>query len=198
MARIYTRTGDKGETGLVGGGRVPKDSLRVQAYGNIDELNSVLGIARAFLKDKELDSLIEELQKDLFLAGADLASPTQSERAVPRITKEKITEMERTIDKLEEGLPHLKFFILPGGGQAGAILHFARTVARRAERSIVTLSKSEKINDQMISYINRLSDLLFVMARLANYRENTLEVEWHPASDLWYLRKTLFSGSTES
>ena len=180
MARIYTRTGDKGETGLVGGGRVPKDSLRVQAYGNIDELNSVLGIARAFLKDKELDSLIEELQKDLFLAGADLASPTQSERAVPRITKEKITEMERTIDKLEEGLPHLKFFILPGGGQAGAILHFARTVARRAERSIVTLSKSEKINDQMISYINRLSDLLFVMARLANYRENTLEVEWHP------------------
>lgn len=178
MARIYTRTGDKGETGLVGGGRVSKDSLRVVAYGNVDELNSVLGLARAFLKDRDLDSLLEELQKDLFVAGADLASAVQNDE-VPRITREKIIAMEKTIDRLQEDLPPLKAFILPGGGQAGAIIHFARTVARRAERSIVTLGKTEKIDDQMIPYINRLSDLLFVVARVANHRENKHEVEWH-------------------
>jgi cob(I)alamin adenosyltransferase len=179
LARIYTRTGDKGETGLVDGSRVPKDSLRVEAYGDIDELNSVLGLARAFLKDRELDSLLEELQKELFIAGADLASITQSEREAPRITREKVITMEKTIDRLQEDLPPLKAFILPSGGQAGAILHLARTVCRRAERNIVKLSKTEKINDQMIPYINRLSDLLFIVARVANHRENTHEVEWH-------------------
>lgn len=179
MARIYTRTGDKGETGLVGGARVAKDSLRVEAYGNVDELNSVLGLARAFLKDKQLDALLEELQKDLFVAGADLASVGGGVREVPRITQDRITELERTIDKFEEELVPLKVFILPSGGPAGSILHYARTVARRAERRIVTLSKEEKVNDQMIPYINRLSDLLFVMARVANHRENKREVEWH-------------------
>ncbi len=180
MARIYTRTGDKGDTGLFGGVRIPKDALRVEAYGNIDELNSVLGLARAFLKDKELDALLGELQKDLFVAGADLASANEGGREVPRIGKEKIVEMEKMMDKFEEELPPLKAFILPGGGQAGSILHFARTVARRAERRIVTLSKAEKINDQMIPYINRLSDLLFVVARVASRREGKSEVEWHP------------------
>jgi cob(I)alamin adenosyltransferase len=181
LARIYTRTGDKGETGLVGGGRVPKDSLRVQAYGNVDELNSVLGLARSFLSDKELDTILESLQQDLFVAGAELASTGSAER-VPRITKEKITELERTIDKLQEELPRLKVFILPGGGQAGSILHFSRTVARRAERSIVTLGKAEKVGDQMVPYINRLSDLLFVLARVANHREGKLEVQWHSST----------------
>jgi len=180
LARIYTRTGDKGETGLAGGARVTKDSLRVEAYGNVDELNSVLGLARAFLKDKELDALLGELQKDLFVAGADLASPGEGGREVPRISKDRIAEMERTIDKFEEELAPLKAFILPGGGQAGSILHYARTVARRAERRIVTLSKAEKINDQIMPYINRLSDLLFVVARVANHREKKGEVEWHP------------------
>jgi len=178
LARIYTRTGDKGETGLVGGRRVPKDSLRVQAYGHVDELNSILGLARSFLDDKELDTILEGLQQDLFVAGADLASAEPAEK-IPRITKERITELERTIDILQEALPPLKVFILPGGGQAGSILHFSRTVARRAERSIVTLSKVEKISDQMVPYINRLSDLLFVLARIANYREGKREVEWH-------------------
>lgn len=182
MARIYTRTGDKGETGLVGGTRVPKDSLRVNAYGNVDELNSVLGLARAFLNDGELDSILDSLQQDLFVAGADLASSTESTHKVPRISKERIVELERLIDKLQEELQPLKAFILPGGGQAASVLHFSRTVARRAERSIVTLSRSEKISEQMVPYINRLSDLLFVLARIANHREGKPDVEWHPST----------------
>lgn len=180
MARIYTGTGDKGETGLVGGTRVSKDSLRVDAYGSVDELNSVLGIARAFLKDRELDDLLAELQKDLFVVGADLASTSDhQQRDVPRITAEKIASMEQTIDRFEAELSPLKAFILPGGGVAGSILHNARTVARRAERRVVTLSKAESINERMVPYMNRLSDLLFVMARVANHRENKGDIEWH-------------------
>jgi cob(I)alamin adenosyltransferase len=179
LARIYTRTGDKGETGLVGGARVPKDSVRVEAYGNVDELNSTLGIVRAFLKDRELDSLLAELQSDLFTVGADLASTSNAQRNLPRISKEKIASMERTIDKFEAELHPLKSFILPGGGIVGSLLHNARTVARRAERRIVTLSKMETISEDMVPYMNRLSDLLFVMARVANHRENKGETEWH-------------------
>jgi cob(I)alamin adenosyltransferase len=166
---------------LVGGKRVAKDSLRVNAYGCVDEVNSVLGIARSHLKDKELDALLAELQADLFVVGADLASVAGNEqRNLPHISGEKVTGLERVIDQYEAELSPLKSFILPGGGTAGAILHNARTVARRAERSIVTLSKAEKINDQMLPYMNRLSDLLFVLARLANHREHKGDVEWHP------------------
>jgi cob(I)alamin adenosyltransferase len=179
-ARIYTRTGDKGETGLVGGTRISKGSPRVEAYGNVDELNSVLGLARAFLKDKEIDLILEEVQRDLFVAGADLASSGGATREVPRISKERVAEMEKTIDKFEGELVPLRAFILPGGGAAGSLLHYARTVARRAERRIVTLSKTEKVNEQVIPYMNRLSDLLFVVARVANHRENKAEIEWHP------------------
>jgi cob(I)alamin adenosyltransferase len=181
LARIYTRTGDKGETGLVGGARVSKDSLRVDAYGSVDELNSVLGVVRAFLNDKELDELLAGLQRDLFVVGADLAStPEAQQRSLPRISKEGIVEMERAIDRFETELAPLKAFILPGGGVAGSLLHNARTVSRRAERRIVTLSKREPINEQMVPYMNRLSDLLFVLARVANRRENKAETEWHP------------------
>ena len=180
MARIYTRTGDKGETGLVGGARVPKDSLRVDAYGNVDELNSALGIVRAFLNDGELDNLLAELQRDLFVVGADLASTPEAQlRNIPRISSEKITAMERTIDMFEAQLPPLKAFILPGGGVAGSLLHNARTIARRAERRIVTLSKTEPINEELVPYMNRYSDLLFVVARVANHREKKAETEWH-------------------
>lgn len=178
MARIYTRTGDKGETGLVGGTRILKDSIRVDAYGSMDELNSVLGLAKSFVTDTELDSLLRELQNDLFIAGSDLAS-VKSDQNVPRITSERILELERIIDKYEEELPPLKVFILPGGTNAGAALHFARSVARRAERRIITLGRTDKINDQLIPYINRLSDLLFVLARVINYRQRTVEVQWH-------------------
>jgi len=181
MAKIYTRTGDKGETGLVGGGRISKDSLRVEAYGNVDELNSVLGIVRAVQNDHELDTLLAKLQSDLFIAGSDLASVSGDEqRGLPRISKEKVVEMEKTIDKYDAELPPLKSFILPGGGLTGSILHNARTIARRAERNIVSLSKTTTINDQMIPYMNRLSDLLFILARVVNRRENKVDVEWHP------------------
>lgn len=178
MVKIYTRTGDKGETGLVGGTRVPKDSIRVEAYGTVDEINAALGLARSALTDHEIGLVLEELQKDLFVAGADLAGDKKG-REVPRITRERVFELERIIDRFEGELPSLHAFILPGGGRAGASLHFVRVVARRAERRIVTLSRKEDINDQLISYINRLSDLLFVLARVVNHREKQTEVEWH-------------------
>lgn len=179
MARIYTRTGDKGETGLVGGNRTSKSSLRVQAYGDIDELNSVLGLARTFSKDEEIGSLLERLQRDLFIVGADLASPKPEDHVTPRVTEDMTVTLEKNIDTFQQELRPLKAFILPGGAETGALLHFARTVARRAERSIVALSKTESLNENLIPYINRLSDLLFVMARLANHREGRNEAEWH-------------------
>lgn len=179
MARIYTRTGDKGETGLVGGKRISKDSLRVRAYGNVDELNSVLGLARAFSKDQEISSLLGGLQQGLFTVGADLASPTDNHQ-VPRITQDMIVSLERAIDKFQVELPPLTAFIIPSGGEQGALLHFARSVSRRAERSIVALSKTENVSENVGPYVNRLSDLLFVMARLVNHRSGQTEVEWHP------------------
>ena len=178
MARIYTRTGDKGETGLVGGKRTSKSSLRIQAFGDIDELNSVVGLAGTFSKDKQVSSLLERLQRDLFIVGADLASPTE-DRATPRVTEDMTITLEKNIDAFQQELRPLKAFILPGGAETGAILHFARTVARRAERSMVALSETEAINENLIPYMNRLSDLLFVMARLANRREGRSELEWH-------------------
>jgi len=178
VARIYTRTGDKGETGLFGGGRVPKDSVRVEAYGSVDELNSVLGVVRSFVMDKELDSILHEVQNDLFVVGGDLAT-IKKDQKITRITAERVLELEAIIDKYEGELPPLKSFILPSGGAAGASLHFARAVTRRAERQIVRLARSEEISDQLIPYINRLSDLLFVLARIANRRDGKSEVEWH-------------------
>jgi cob(I)alamin adenosyltransferase len=177
-ARIYTRSGDKGETSLADGARVPKDSIRVEAYGSVDELNSVLGLARSFLNDNELDSLIQELQADLLVVGADLASIQDDSRTV-RISGERVQELEKIIDKYQDQLPPLKVFILPTGSSASAAIHFARSVSRRAERRIVTLSKTEPINPQMIPYINRLADLLFVLARVVNQRAEKPETEWH-------------------
>jgi cob(I)alamin adenosyltransferase len=179
LARIYTRTGDKGETGLTGGARVSKDARRVRAYGDIDELNSVLGLARAGSKDEEIASTLEMVQRDLFTVGADLASPKQEGHDVPRIGKDMVMRLERTIDTFQERLPILKVFILPGGGETAALLHFARSVARRAERNIVALSETEPISEDMVPYVNRLSDLLFVMARFSNQLEGRKETEWH-------------------
>ncbi len=179
MAKIYTRTGDKGETGLFSSVRISKDSPRVRAYGDIDELNSVLGLVRVSSKNEEIDSVLERLQKELFAAGADLASPTDESHDVPRISEEMVAGLEKTIDMLQERLPTLNVFILPGGGETGARLHFARAVARRAERNIVALSKIEKVNESLIPYFNRLSDLLFVMARSVNHHEGLGEDEWH-------------------
>jgi cob(I)alamin adenosyltransferase len=168
ITKVYTRTGDGGETGLVDGSRVSKGSLRVEAYGEIDELNSWLGLVRGQLQDAELDAVLGIIQNDLFIVGADLASPLSV--SLPRIEQSFIDALEEWADSYLEELPPLKEFILPGGAPAGALLHLARTVARRAERQIVRLAAIEEINPLTIGYVNRLSDLLFVLARLVNQR----------------------------
>lgn len=179
--KIYTKTGDKGETSLFGGKRVWKDDLRIQAYGTTDELNAVLGIAVAELSDVELKDVISGIQNDLFTVGSDLASPIEKENknfVIPRIDSQFITRLELSIDKFDSQLPALKNFILPGGSKVSAILHHARTVCRRAEREVVALSRIEGINDQIEVYLNRLSDLLFVLARFENFSSKHPDIEW--------------------
>lgn len=173
ITRVYTKTGDAGETSLVDGSRVSKAHERVAAYGDVDELNSLLGLARVGLADAQLDEALGKIQNELFIVGADLASPLTIQ--VPRVDETHIAELEQLIDSLLEELEPLREFILPGGTQLGASLHLARTVARRAERSIVTLAAREEINEQALIYLNRLSDLLFVMARVANQRAGVRE-----------------------
>ena len=173
ITRVYTKTGDAGETSLVDGSRVSKNDLRVAAYGDVDELNSLLGLARVGLQDQQLDNELGKIQNELFIVGADLASPLTIQ--VPRVDESHITEMEQLIDSLLEELEPLREFILPGGTQLGATLHLARCVARRAERCIVALLNEAEINPHSLTYLNRLSDLLFVMARVANHRADVKE-----------------------
>ena len=173
ITKVYTRTGDAGKTSLVSGDRVSKADLRVSAYGDVDELNSVLGVARTFPLDPELNDLLGRLQNELFTVGADLATPAGT--PVPRVSLEMVTELEQIIDQYLAELEPLKEFILPGGSQAGAMLHLARTVARRAERVVVALADREEITAAALQYLNRLSDLLFVLARAANKRAGTTE-----------------------
>lgn len=173
ITKVYTKTGDAGETSLVGGARVSKASLRVTAFGDVDEVNSLLGVARTFLADQEMTAELGKIQNELFILGADLASPMD----VPlrRVDETLIHELEQLIDRLLEELEPLQEFILPGGSQAGALLHLARTVARRAERSVVLLAEQEPINSQALIYLNRLSDFLFVAARVVNRRAGVTE-----------------------
>jgi cob(I)alamin adenosyltransferase len=173
ITRVYTRTGDTGETSLVDGSRVSKDDLRVTAYGEVDELNSVLGLARAWAEDEQVASILEEMQNDLFIVGADLATPHGTE--VPRVIQEMVDHQEQLIDELLEELEPLREFILPGGTLAGSALHLARAVARRAERGVVTLAYREELNANCLRYLNRVSDLLFVLARIANHRSGITE-----------------------
>lgn len=173
ITRVYTKTGDAGETSLVDGSRVSKADLRVAAYGDADELNSLLGLARVNLADQQLDDALGKIQNELFIIGADLASPLTIQ--VPRADEIHVTEMEQLIDSLLEELEPLREFILPGGTQFGATLHLARCVARRAERVVVALAAKEEINEHALKYLNRLSDLLFVMARAANARAGVKE-----------------------
>jgi cob(I)alamin adenosyltransferase len=171
LSRIYTKTGDRGDTGLGDGSRVPKDSARVAAYGEVDELNAVLGLFAAYCPDYPESALLQTVQNDLFDVGADLCvPPTQGEEPgkMLRVAAEQTERLEKAIDRLNEHLEPLRSFVLPGGSHAAAWLHLARTVCRRAERSVVTLMRSETVNAQVLVYLNRLSDLLFVLSRAAN------------------------------
>lgn len=173
ISKVYTRTGDTGETSLVGGERVSKSSPRVEAFGEVDELNSIIGFARSYISDEEVDSVLRQAQNDLFTVGGDLASPSGVE--VPRIDESHIKALESDSDKFLASLEPLREFILPGGSQAGAALHIARTVARRAERRVVSLAETEEINEMVKVYLNRLSDLLFILSRVVNMREGVAE-----------------------
>jgi len=173
ITKVYTKTGDKGLTSLVGGERVSKASLRVDSYGDVDELNAVLGIIRSHGVDDEINSLLINIQNDLFIMGADLASPPNIE--VPRVSSESVRNLENWIDRFLEELDPLKEFILPSGNPGGSYLHFARTVSRRAERKVVKLMEEEDIGENVLIYLNRLSDLLFVMARVENQRGDFTE-----------------------
>jgi cob(I)alamin adenosyltransferase len=178
--KIYTKTGDLGETSLLGGTRVPKDHLRVAAYGDVDETNAALGAVRA-LAEASLEALLLSIQKDLFAIGAQLADPTHkvaSKRAKAAVTAAHVRRLEKAIDSREEKLPPLRSFVLPGGTPAAALLHQARTVCRRAERSVVTLAREADVDPRIIVYLNRLSDLLFVLARFENCRAGLAEDRW--------------------
>jgi cob(I)alamin adenosyltransferase len=175
MPKIYTRTGDDGDTGLFGGGRVPKDHPRVEAYGTLDELNSVLGLLAAHLEG-ELAEIVRGVQRTLFDIGAELATPEAGR--VPALGAEATAALERYIDRWEGELDPLKTFILPGGTRLAAICHLARSITRRAERRVVTLARTDPINPEILRYLNRLSDLLFVMARLLNRRAGAPDVPW--------------------
>ncbi len=187
--KIYTKSGDKGETSLFRGGRIRKDSLRVNSYGTVDELNSWIGWVRNLDPNEFVDTLLERIQNNLFMIGSDLATPqseVKKEDSVMRLPEGSETFMEEAIDKMEEELDPLRNFILPGGSRMSSALHYARTIARRAERSIVSLIDSDEqedtsyeiVNPAILKYINRLSDLFFVMARYENKIEGTSDVEW--------------------
>ena len=182
MTSIYTKTGDGGDTGLFGGGRVGKEDLRVDAYGQVDELNACLGVARAEGLGA-MDALAGTIQDQLFTLGAVLATPagSKAQASIPKVKPEWATDMERAIDGFDKELPALKSFILPAGTKAAAALHLARTVCRRAERRVVPLFRAGKVGDDVIVYLNRLSDLLFTMARVANFRASVQDVPWTPA-----------------
>ncbi len=185
--KIYTRTGDDGDTGLFGGDRVPKSDARVRAYGTVDEANAALGVARAALRrsatvDEALDGELGALQSALFDLGADLAAPLEARarRVVTAIDEEDVTALEGRIDVLDAELEPLTSFVLPGGEEAAAALHLARAVVRRAERDTVELAATAAINPHALRYLNRLSDLLFTLARVVNARAGRPDVPWRP------------------
>jgi cob(I)alamin adenosyltransferase len=182
MAKIYTRVGDGGETALFGGGRVRKDDSRVEALGSVDELNAAIGVVRMELlrggAQPGLDGLLSRIQHRLFDFGAELATPEPGSHAMCRIRDRHVAELEAEIDRYEAGLEPLRAFILPGGGPAAAQLHLARCICRRAERRLVALAATEPIRGELVRYVNRLSDLLFVLARAANRVECVPDVIW--------------------
>ena len=177
MVKIYTKTGDDGSTGLIGGNRVRKSSPRIIAYGTIDELNSSLGIALSLKLDTDIAGLLTKIQNDLFVVGADLANP-DLKNITNRVTGDMVHFLESSIDKLEMELDPISYFILPGGDQIASQIHMARAISRRAETSIVYLAEIEEINKTCKIYINRLADLLFVIARVVNKRKMIKDIAW--------------------
>jgi len=187
ITRVYTRAGDKGDTALVGGRRVPKDSPRIEAYGTIDELNSIIGLARAFNAESKrrgkrprwLDLVLRRLQNELFDLGSELATPAESRyEGMFRVGASEVTALERLMDECQKELTPLKSFVLPGGGRVGGFLHQARTVCRRAERRVLELSRVETIGEWPLKYVNRLSDLLFVLSRWVGKHLGETEYLW--------------------
>jgi cob(I)alamin adenosyltransferase len=181
ITKVYTRTGDDGSTGLGGGQRVGKDSPRIEAYGTVDELNSVIGVALAAGVNEAIAAPLAEIQNELFHLGSDLCILEEDKtlRAVPRIEERHVLALERLMDRLAEELSPLENFILPGGSPGASQLHVARTVCRRAERLLVALSRTEALGEWTIRYLNRLSDALFVMARHENKRRGVADVLWN-------------------
>ncbi len=180
--KIYTKTGDDGTTGLFGGGRVPKSDARVRVYGTVDELNAVLGVAATHTLAPLAQNIIESLQVDLFTLGAELATVPDRTGAlkIALLGDEDVSRLERAIDASEATLPALKHFVLPGGSPGAAALHHARTVCRRAERECVDLAAHEPVRDTLVVYLNRLSDLLFSLARATNQSAGIDDVPWTP------------------
>ena len=177
--KIYTKTGDEGKTSLFDNSRVWKSDQRIMSYGAVDELNSSLGIALSLELDHEIKDILIKLQNDLFIVGSDLANPDMSDQKI-RTTKEMITFLEQKIDLLEPQLEPLNSFILPGGTLLASIMHLSRTIARRAETHVIALSQNEEINKDAAIYLNRLSDLMFILARAINQRKNISDMVWKP------------------
>lgn len=177
MVKIYTKTGDDGTTGLIGGARVKKTNSRIAAYGAVDEINSAIGIALSSEIDSDLREMLTRIQNDLFVVGADLANPDSASSSM-RVTEKMTGYLEESIDALESALKPITYFILPGGNAVAAQIHFARAVCRRAEVKIIEVSDTENLNRECQVYVNRLSDLLFVMARAINHRNSTGDIAW--------------------
>ena len=177
--KIYTKTGDEGKTSLFDNSRVWKSDQRILSYGSVDELNSSLGIALSLELDPEIRDILIKLQNDLFIVGSDLANPNMSDKKI-RTSSEMITFLEQKIDLLEPQLEPLTSFILPGGTLLASILHLSRTIARRAETHVIALSQNEEINKDAAIYLNRLSDLMFILARAINRRKNISDIVWKP------------------
>ncbi len=180
--KIYTKTGDKGDTGLFGGERVSKSSDRIEAYGTVDELNSFIGLAVAEVKDKKVKELLQKIQNELFTVGSDLAAPETEKNTklkIVRVPEKFFTDAEKSIDYFEEKLDLLKNFVLPGGSKSSALLHVCRSVCRRAERRVVKLSSCDKVNKNILIYLNRLADLFFVLARYENKAAGVTDTKWN-------------------
>jgi cob(I)alamin adenosyltransferase len=179
--KIYTKTGDKGETGLYGGKRISKNSPRIEAYGTIDELNSLIGLTITEIKDKAVKELLSKIQNQLFTVGTDLSAPypvEEQKKNISRVTTDFYRKIEESIDFFEEKLDELKNFIIPGGSKSASLLHVCRTISRRAERRVVALNSLEQINGNIVIFLNRLSDLFFVLSRYENKVSNHPDVIW--------------------